>query len=271
MKITLLGTGTCSTIPNISDRKPPAFLVEWDGNAILFDCSEGVRFRLEQIGFDISRIRHIAISHTHPDHYSLPHFHQSVSNRWAWGGEQFKNEQISVYAPAWAADNYTELWNFYSPDFPNDQLPTKLHFIRMPESGSIHIGSGKLTAFPVHHGWGTIQSLAFRLETPEGIFAYSGDTGDCPGIREACRNADVFVCEASARIGDIKTVKEYGHLHPEAIGDICRNGGVKHVILFHYTGLDSDNSMEQTLLKTGFSGKTTIGKDFQTFLTENIT
>jgi ribonuclease BN (tRNA processing enzyme) len=69
MKLTILGSGTdASQLPGIPNRFPPGFLVEWDNEKILFECSEGIRFRLEQIGIDYASIRHLAISHSHPDH-----------------------------------------------------------------------------------------------------------------------------------------------------------------------------------------------------------
>lgn len=261
MKITLLGTGTCSNIPNISGRKPPGFLAEWGGNQVLFDCSEGVRWRLEQAGYDISTISHIAISHTHPDHYNLVQYHQSVSNRWAWGGDRYRREELRVYAPRWACDNYEQLWSLHSPDFPVSQLPTKLRFIPMPEAGPVTIGDATLSAARVHHGWGNVESLAYRLETPEGIFAYSGDTGDCEGIRDICRGADVFICEASARIGDRDTPHSYGHLSPEVAGAISAAGGVRTLVLFHHTGLDADADMLTAVRRGGFQANAIVGQD----------
>jgi hypothetical protein len=50
MKLIALGTGVCaSNLPDIVNREPPGFLVRVGVENILFDCSEGIRFRLEKV------------------------------------------------------------------------------------------------------------------------------------------------------------------------------------------------------------------------------
>ena len=80
MRLTILGSGTCvSQINGIRNRFPPAFLIEDKNNEkILFECSEGIRFRIEKAGYNYSDIEHIAISHSHPDHFALVHYLQSL-------------------------------------------------------------------------------------------------------------------------------------------------------------------------------------------------
>src|SRR5690348_640384 len=101
MKITALGTGTCAyTIPRDKStlrRKPPAFLVQWGDEQLLFDCSAQVNERLSMVGVDYATISRIAISHTHPDHCALVHFLQSVFCEGIWGGP--KNNRIEVFGP----------------------------------------------------------------------------------------------------------------------------------------------------------------------------
>src|SRR3989344_2373852 len=215
MKLTILGSGTdASQIPGIPNRFPPGFLVEWDEEKLLFECSEGIRFRLEKIGIDYASIRHLAISHSHPDHYALPQFYQSIHNKGLWGGEHFSDHELKVYGPKDLVEGFPGLWQKYHPDL-SDMLPRPwLKFVAMPAQDEINIARAKLKAFEVYHGYGKVGAVAYRLETPEGIFVYSGDTGECEGIRDAANNADIFVCECSANIGDNQNPKGYGHLNP---------------------------------------------------------
>lgn len=287
MKLAILGAGTgASQLPNIPDRQPPTFLVEWgngggaaatrgDGMAnrgkapagatqkILFDCSEGVRFRLAQAGYDYAGIHHVAITHAHTDHNAFLHYLQSVYLKGAWSGEQFKNDEMHLYAPRHIIKNLPELWRFYfqQPGEPFYKSPA-LKFHIMPDETAI-IGNGKLSAVKVHHEAGFSDAVAFRLETPEGIFVYSGDTGECEGIRAISQDADLFVCEASARIGDEQSATNWGHLNPRQAGAIAKNGGVKKLILFHHTGLDSDEAMLADCRASGFANEIVIGQDFQ--------
>ncbi len=263
MKLTILGSGTCaSQLPGIPNRFPPAFLVEFGNEKVLFDCSEGVRFRLEQAGFNHADIHHIAISHIHPDHFALIHFIQSVFCNGIWGGT--KNTDITVYCSKQVKTSFPFL---LKSQIPAIDLPSFANFLRpkliIANDNITKIGDASLTAKKVYHEFGETDAISFRLETPEGIFVYSGDTGECPGIREVCKDADLFVCEASSRVGDEKGPIEYGHLNPRLAGEIAHEGKVKHLVLFHYTGLDSDEDIITDCRKSGFTGELTIAKDFQ--------
>ena len=124
MKLTILGSGTCaSQLPNIPNRYPPAFLLEFGLEKILFDCSEGIRFRLEQAGYDYADIHHIAISHSHPDHFALVHYIQSVLNKSNWGGERFKNKELIIYCPDQIARDFPAYWNIHLPEFEGRYYP----------------------------------------------------------------------------------------------------------------------------------------------------
>ncbi len=262
MKLTVLGCGSPAS-PRAANRYPPGYLVEFRGHKLLFECSEGIRFRLEQAGHAYTEIQDVAISHAHPDHYALIHFLQpalcpGIRN-------EFKNDSLNIYCPKQVAEDFPKLWGAHLPemagrgelDFP------KLNFVVLPSSlGPTEIGGAKLTAARVYHGFGKVDALAFRLETPEGVFAYSGDTGECPGIREVCRDADLFACECSSRVGDFQNARSYGHLSPHLAGDIAKKAGVKTLVLVHYTGIDSDEVVLQDCRSSGYSGDLILAKDF---------
>jgi ribonuclease BN (tRNA processing enzyme) len=268
MRLTILGSGTsCSNVPGIPNRYPPAFLVEWDDQMILFDCSEGVRFRLEQVGVLYANLHHIALSHAHPDHNALVNYVHSIAYR--NGLVEDKNSYINVYAPQQIADDFPAVWRGYVPDDPerkSAEWPTlEFHAMSGEAKAARSIGSGTLTGFDAFHGSGKIDAIVLRLETPQGRFAYSGDTGDCPGIRMACAEADIFVCEAAAKIGNFEGALAYGHLTPFQAGDIAKASKVKKLILFHYSGVESEESIIEDCRKSGFTGELICAKDFDVF------
>lgn len=266
LKLTILGAGTdASNIPKIPNRYPPGYLVEWAGEKLLFECSEGIRFRLEQTGIDYTSIQHLAISHSHPDHYALPQFYQSMWNSLQWSGRGKKQRILNIYCPDQIAREFWQLWRFYQASWPDGLPQPKLNFIVLPQTGSVNIDLAKLTGFSVHHGFGKVGALAFRLERARKIFAYSGDSGVCEGIKEAAQEADIFVCEAVAAVGDHKAATNYGHLSPFDVGTIAREAGVKKVVMVHYTGRDSGEAMVADCRASGFEGEIVVGKDFQEF------
>lgn len=266
MKLTVLGSGTCgSQIAGVENRQPPAFVVQSDSQTIMFDCSEAVRFRLEQAGFDYVKINHVCISHCHPDHYAFVHFLQSIGCINSWLGPH--NERIDLYAPRQITETFDTLWAMYTPDDPKREKRIwpvlELHPMSNPDMQERKIGAHKLTSYSVYHGFGNVDACAFRLEADGKVFVYSGDTGECDGIRKAAQGADLFLCEASARIDDLENPYKYGHLTPKVAGDIAHKAGVKHLVFFHYTGLNSDEDMIANCRESGFAGQLTIAKDLQ--------
>lgn len=268
MKLHILGSGVCASqlgnqIPN---RFPPGFVVEWENQKIMFECSEGIRFRLEKMGFDYGSIKHLAISHCHPDHYNLVHYYQSIYCKGLWcKGENYKKFQIKVFCPDFIKKTFPSLWKCHIPEISKQNhydFPA-LKFFPMSDERKRHkISNGILSAKKVSHGFNKVDALAYRLETPQSTFVFSGDTGDCKGIREVVKNANLFLCECSARINSKPGA--YGHLTPKLAGEIAKDGNVKTIVFYHYTGLDSDKMIIKDCLSSGFTGKVIVGKDFRT-------
>ncbi len=269
MKITILGAGVGATNFTAEctgvNRFPPGFFIEWgDGEHLMFECGEGVRFRLDDMGIDYTRIAHIAVSHPHPDHYAPIHFIQAVYCKGIWGGEQFKRDTLSIYGPSQLIRDFWLLWNIHLPEMNGQYEWPDITLTDMVNTSNVQVGSATLRARSVYHAFGTCDAVAYRLETPEGIIAYSGDTGDCEGVRQVAEGVDVFICESSGRIGDTAISHEYGHLDPATAGAIAGEAKVKTLILFHYTGLDSDADIRSAVLESGFQGTLILGKDLTT-------
>lgn len=271
MKITILGSGVCtSQLPGVENRYPPGFVVETQGKTVMFECSEMVRERLEKAGFDFTKLNHIAISHSHPDHFSFFHFVQAVFVKGLWAGDEYKNWNLNLYCTQHIADNFDLLWDFYFPEMKGERWDWPNIFVQPMSENSEDGGAAqeilpgiKLSARNVYHGFGKVDVLSFRMETEEGILVYSGDTGLCKGIEENIQGADFFVSEIGARVGDKESSANYGHLTPFEAGELAKKGGVKKLILLHYSGYDSDEMIIEDCLKSGYKGELFIAKDGQ--------
>lgn len=272
MKVVVIGSGVCaSDLEGLPDRIPPGVWVEWNGGHILFDLGEGVRFRLKDIGVRYPEIKHVAISHAHADHFTLPQFLQAVFCHGVFRG--IKADELNLYMPDTIVEQWPMIFKFYVPEAPapdvhsyeDEYLWPKLHFFRMSSVREAAIGNAVLKSERVYHGLGRCDAVAFRLEAEGKVFAYSGDTGDCEGIRKIAQGADLFICEASAQIGSLEFSKKYGHLTPYEAGFVARECGIKQLVLTHYSGLDSEASMIEDCRKADFKGDLFIAQDFQTF------
>jgi ribonuclease BN (tRNA processing enzyme) len=267
MKLTLLGTGTCaSDFPHIENRYPPGFLLETQDTKILIECSEGIRFRLQKINTKFDEIEHIIISHSHPDHCALFHFIQSVFVNKLWKEESNKEKTINIYCPNHIAENYQSIWQFYVPEMEGKPWPfpkIKLHPMSSTDNSDVTIADKiKIKAFPVYHGFGKVDCLAFRIESRNKVFTFSGDTGICDNICKASKNADLFLCEIGGRIGDFEISKTYGHLNPFQAGEIAQKSKVKKLTFFHISGLDSNENIIKDCRKSGYLGEVEISQDF---------
>ncbi|NMB56524.1 ribonuclease Z [Candidatus Beckwithbacteria bacterium] len=264
MKITVLGSGMdASQIPGITNRFPPGYLLEWGKGKILIECPESIRFRLEEIGVDYASIQHLAISHSHPDHYALPQYLQSVWNKGYLTDKNYINHNLNIYGPSSLINKIDELLQFFRPGWLSVLVLPKLILKALPQKSTLIINGLKLSAINVYHGSKDLDSLAFRFEYNKKVIVYSGDTGDCKEIRKISLNADLFLCDCSAPIDNKQILKLNVHLNPKLAGDIAKNSNVKKLVLCHYSGLDSEEKMIKNCRKSGYKEEIIIAKDLQ--------
>ncbi|OOV88107.1 3',5'-cyclic-nucleotide phosphodiesterase [Oceanospirillum linum] len=144
---------------------------------ILLDAGSGVGdLELQQM----SKIRHIFISHSHLDHIAfLPFLVDSIFS-------QIKTP-IQVYGlpeTIKALKDHIFNWTIW-PDF--SELPSKekpvMQFNEMLPHTSIQIGERKITSIPVEH---VVPGVGFCVQNEEGKnFAFSGDTATNDSLWQA--------------------------------------------------------------------------------------
>jgi ribonuclease BN (tRNA processing enzyme) len=249
MELVILGSGTCfPPAPGAPFRHPPLFALNAaPRNAperwIAFDCSEGARWRLAAAGVAPGAVEHVALSHPHADHAALPPFVQARAC--AAIADPSSARPLRLYLPRASAEALPALWAWHQPEDggrATSRFP--LAIVPCDDGSSAELWPGvTLFAFAVHHGHGKNPALAFRVEAPEGVFAYSGDSGLCDGLARAALGAELFLCEASARVGDDAMATGYGHLNPRQAAALARDAGARLVVLTHYSGADSDEAL----------------------------
>ncbi len=136
----------------------------------------------------------------------------------------------------------------------------KLEFVELRDGQEIDFYDSKLSAFRVFHAYGKVETLAFRLESPRGVFTYSSDSGPCPRLKKAAQDADAFLCDCSADIGQDKSTTS-GHFNPYQAGEFAQEAGVKRLWLTHYSGKDSPKAMIKECQRSGFKGEVLVVKD----------
>ncbi|MGY1625262.1 MBL fold metallo-hydrolase [Geodermatophilus sp. SYSU D00965] len=116
-------------------------------------------------------------------------------------------------------------------------------------------------------------SYGFRVETPHGVIAFSGDTAEHPNVVELARGADVLVHEA-VFLDFYRDNPDYteefidhlaqSHTAPEGTGRVAAAAGAGHLVLSHLAGVATDEQWASAA-RTTFDGPVTVASDGQVF------
>ena len=288
MKITLLGTGT----PTPSTRRAgSSFLVETKAETFLFDCGPGSHVRMLEAGVSPTRVGQMFVSHWHYDHFmDLPHL---LLRRWDQGAG--KIPELKVYGPEPVERIVRQLFGpdgVFWPDLQARTLSelsiaiyearggkrprlTPQPVVREMKPGSVVEGQGwTMRAIETPHSQPYLRSLAYRLECPEGVLVYSGDSGPTPRMAPFAEGADVLVHMCHYLTGshlDEGMLRGCGS--HKMVAEVARDAGVKTLVLTHLTDqMDVAGVRERAIheISAIFGGNVIWGEDLLSFVPENI-
>jgi ribonuclease BN (tRNA processing enzyme) len=234
--VTILGSGTA--IP-IRGRAPAAVLWQGSEKTILLDIGPGTLLRLEEQGVNYQTLSDIFLTHLHSDHtldlVTLLQANDCIPSP----GRQVP---LSLTGCKGTQSFFAQLMDV----FPGI-APAKYPF-RIIEKTAESWRDGQLqvrTALTGH----TPFSLAYRVESPDGIFVYTGDAVLTDSLINLCQNADLLICDCSYPAG----VQSPDHMNAIAVGQLAASANVKCLIPTHFypQALDSNITAE---IKRHYSG-----------------
>jgi len=247
MKITILGSGSFFID---KDHSAPGYLIETGKENILFDCGPGTLNQLAKIDFDPLKIDYIFLTHFHNDHTSdlialliRPYIFESF-----YGGKIDK--KFKIVGPKGVEQFVRDLANI----FHHDSLPnySKLEYIEFePE---MQFEGFKVDVFPVNHLG--MDANALRLTAEGKILVYTGDAELSEGVIKAAKDVDLLIADTATPKGLDATA----HMSTTQVGEICRDNGVKKVILTHQVPLGYKIDMVGQVREV-FGGDVTLAKD----------
>ena len=296
--------GTAAGPPLRVNRSEPSTLLIVDGHPYLIDCGIGTARRLVQAGIESNGIKTIFFTHLHADHdmgladvmandfftreswsaadpiniYGPPQTKQLVDSAF-----QFILVGIRPFAAAGSATGRDRLANpFISHEFERGGLVFKDERIRVTAVENSHyvlIPGQRRSHF---------KTYSYRIQTPDGVIVFTGDTGPGGAIAKFAKGADVLIAEASYRdpreldqtmaaraarshlpATAIKAFRDhflFEHLDPPEIGRIAADQGVKAVILYHYNPTDkADQAAYVSGVRKLFSGPVFAPNDLDAF------
>jgi ribonuclease BN (tRNA processing enzyme) len=299
--------GTAAGPPLRVNRSEPSTLLIVDDHLYLIDCGIGTAERLVKAGIESNRIKTILFTHLHADHdMGLA---DVMANDYFTGESNEAADPINIYGPPQtkqlvdsafqfvlvgfrpfaAADSTSDpalrggFRNpFVSHEFNRGGLVFEDARIRVTSAENSHyvlIPSGRRSQF---------KTYSYRIETPDGVIVFTGDTGPSGAITQFATDADLLVAEASYR--DAKDLDEtmearaarshlpptavksfrdhfvFEHLDAAEIGHIAANERVKAVILYHYNPTnEADRAAYVSGVRKLFSGPVFAPNDLDAF------
>lgn len=239
-RIVLLGTGTCEIEES---RVASSVLVEAGSSRLLFDIGRGVTLRLRQAGLRQNDLRHIVVSHYHPDHFSdlIPYLHAA-----AHAPGDRRTEDLHIYGPEGLAAVLERLLSLAGLDSPDSSIGFSVHPHRLEETREIDGLEVEPWALPPagNHG--------IRVVYERDVAALTGDSGFHDAEVDFVRGARIAVID-SGHLTDAQIVSLAARARPEIL--VC-----SHI----YRQLDHSKLIDEST-EGGFDGRIVIAEDRMEF------
>lgn len=249
MRVIILGSGVI--VPQ-KERGFPGYLIEIDGEQLLFDCGAGTVNKLTKLGYDISELSYLFITHFHIDHVSD---YPTLVKVIVFTGRKILN----VYGPKGLINGSKMLFE----DFPWFSYISKqqkyfenFKFKEVIEGLVEQTDKWKVSCIPVVH----FNGIAYRVESGNKSLLYSGDTSYDENLIKLGKNVDVAILECS--FPDEKALTDHLHLIPSQIGELASKMECKKVVLTHlYPECKGREKEMIEKVKGKFDGEVVIAKD----------
>ena len=247
-KIHILGAGTPTPTPT---RFGSSFVVQVGDEQIMIDCGPAATYKLVQAGLWPTDIDYLFFTHHHFDHdvdypcFLLCRWDQSIG----------KEGRLQVYGPT-LTEKITEDIIGENGAFAHDWKARINHpvsqqvfvnrggtlprtppdvYARDVGPGKVYSGEGwEVTAALAEHVQPYLDSLAYRLDTPDGSIVFTGDTQPCDTVTELARDADVMLCMCW---DDQETMDANGEGRYQcgttSAARMAQEAGVKKLVLVH--------------------------------------
>ncbi len=282
MKIHLLGTGTPT--PSLH-RMCSGYVVEVGKDVLVFDHGFGAHHRLLELGIDATRVTHFFCSHLHYDH--MGDYPRLLLTRWDQGAGRIPD--LKVYGPPPIAEVNRALFEKGGAFWPDlvartenmcsvsiyharggvgERAKPKPEVTEMRPNEVVQGDGWTVKAVGVAHFGPQLISYGFRLDSPEGSFVYSGDSGPCASMERLAEGCDVLVHMCHYLTGT-ELCPEFaescmGHLELARLGV---KTGAKTIVLSHVTEqIDQVGVRERVLREMSeiYKGNLVFGEDLMT-------
>ncbi|MEX0980190.1 MAG: ribonuclease Z [Gemmatimonadota bacterium] len=261
----MLGSGTL--VPDDA-RRSAAHLVEAEGVRLLMDCGSGAVHGMARARHDAERrtdapdapgfepvewrgLTHLVLSHFHTDHTGdIPALLFALKH----GMGKRRTDPLTVLGPPGVGDFWRALEAAFGGHVSNPGFALEVVELERADDWTSPGGNVRLRTHPTPH---TRNSLAWRVETDEGVAGYTGDTGPDARLGDFFRGVDVLIAECS--LPDPPRMDT--HLTPAGLAALAKRARPGTLIATHaFPGLDP-GEIPALVAEAGYEGKVLTGRD----------
>lgn len=270
-RLVLLGTKGGPTPSRF--RAPASNLLVVDGEPYVIDAPDGVASRLVQAGVDLARLKTIFITHNHSDHQAG----LGALLILAWGAGL--QTPVDIYGPpplrrlvaGHLAANATDI----AVRRAEEGRPPLAPLVRVHEltRAGMVLETGKVRVRCALANHLTIANYAYRFDTPDRSFVFSGDTRPADAVIALARGADILVHEAMLASA-LRTITDgnaprlldhlmRSHTTTEELGRVAEAAGVGTLVLSHLVPAfpNLTDEMWSEGVRRFYHGRIIVGRD----------
>ena len=278
-RLFILGSGGPGTGNN---RHGESYVLQLGDQRLLFDCGPATVHKLLAMGMHPTQIDNLFFTHHHFDHdVDYPCF---LLTRWdtgagkenrlrVWGPKlteqlthRILDQEEGAYAHDWIARiNHPLSLNAHT--LRGGDLPRMPPTLDVKDIGPGHVTNGKdwtVTSAPAEHVQPYLDSLAYRVDSDEGSFVFTGDTHPCDSVRNLAKGADVMVMVTVDLQAAIDNSPEGDYMSGTTdTGKLAQEAGVKKLVLVHNTSWAIPGRMEKGLgeIASVYDGEVVFGAE----------
>ena len=272
----ILGTGTPE--PGAA-RFGTSFVVESNGEHLMFDCGPATTYKLARAGLRPNQVTSVFFTHHHFDHdVDLPCFLLS-----RWDQSISDDPPLKLYGPKPTTElcnniigNGGMFWHDISARINSlgSQTVFKERGGSLPrtppkvDSRDIQAGDTLVTSnctvrtSRALHAQPWLDSIAYRLETYDGSIVFLGDTRRCPEVVELAQGCDVLI--APCWDDQDKMTGERAIFGSRDAAALADEVGAKSLVLVHSVeGIDDPTTYQKVACETNeiFGPKAVVGSE----------
>jgi ribonuclease BN (tRNA processing enzyme) len=248
MRVTILGSGTL--LP-VHGRASAGHCVETEGATLLLDCGAGSVRNLHRSGIRWQDVTHVALSHFHTDHLGdLPPLLFAL--RHAVGGD--REEPLWVLGPPGLSSLLDRLSKAHGEYVLDPGFPLVIQEIPRVSSWSDPGDRFRLNTHPAVH---TDEAVAYRVESGEGVMAYTGDTGPSASLAAFLSGVGLLIAECA-----IPDPPEFDtHLSPRGLAEMAGTAGPDLLVTTHTAPPLEPERVPEMIREAGYRGRSVAGRD----------